>query len=68
MFQKLKNLFCKPRPESRCSRFGGVKPAPFSAADYDAMKRLERARDAAWARAKQRAEAADQPIQWEGSR
>lgn len=66
MFGFLKKLFGQPRPEGRASRFGGVKAAPFSPADYDAIKRLERARDAAWARAKQNAEAPGQPLDWEG--
>lgn len=66
MFGFLKKLFSSRRRETRCSRFGGVKAAPFSPADYDAMKRLERARDAAWARAKSEAE--DPPAVWTSKR
>lgn len=66
MFGFLMKLFSRSRRETRCSRFGGVKAAPFSPADYDAMKRLERARDAAWARAKSEAE--DPPAVWTSKR
>ncbi len=67
MLKFLKNLFRKPSPEGKCSRFGAAKATPLTPADIADMRRLEAARDAAWRRAWLAAQQSSlESVEWRG--
>ncbi len=69
MFALLRNLFGKPAPEGRCSRFGAAKAFPATPEEAADIRRLEAALDAAWRRAWLKAQQQNanlSPIEWRG--